>query len=189
MNAWIEFFALWLADFYLAATILLTIASAIPPRAFISSVLTEAQIRASLRQQLGMKGRAARIATLRKRGRFLYGFTALTAGTLSIDWYYLPPGAHLARAAPVLFAAGSVAFPTAGTKTVVLRVTKAGRKLMRRRKRIALVAKGTFTPGGFIHLGCRQPYFETADILDPVLHFSRDLVAEDREALRQALAA
>lgn len=132
-----------------SAAILLTIAPATVPRAFLSTVLTEAQIFASLRQQLGMKGRAARIASLRKRGRFAYGFTALTAGTLSIGWYYLPPGARLARAAaPVLVAAGGASFRTAGTKAVVLKVTKAGRRLLRGRRRIALVAKGRFTPSG-----------------------------------------
>jgi len=137
-----------------SATILLAISPALPPRAFLSTVLTEAQIRASLRQQLGMKGRSARIASLRKRGRFPFAFTALTAGTLSIGWYYLPPGAHLAsrplagRASPVLFAAGKLSFRSAGTKTAVLTLTKAGRRLLRRRKRVALVAKGTFTPTG-----------------------------------------
>lgn len=132
-----------------SATILLTIAPATVPRAFLSTVLTEAQIFASLRQQLGMKGRAARIASLRKRGRFAYAFTALTAGTLSIGWYYLPPGARLARqAAPVLVAAGGASFRAAGTKAVVLKVTKAGRRLLRGRRRIALVAKGRFTPSG-----------------------------------------
>lgn len=130
-------------------TLLLTIAPAIAPRAFLSTALTEAQIRASLRQQLGMKGRAARISSLRRRGRFPYAFTALTAGALSIGWYHLPPGSHLAQqAAPLLVAAGGTSFRAAGTKTIVLRVTKAGRRLLRRRKRIALVAKGTFTPSG-----------------------------------------
>lgn len=131
-----------------SAPIVLTIAPAIPPRAFLSTVLTEAQLRASLRQQLGMKGRAARIATLRKRGRFPFGFTALTAGTLSIRWYYLPPGTHLAQRAPVLVAAGGTSFRTAGTKTVVLKLTRAGHKLLRRHKRLTLVVKGTFTPTG-----------------------------------------
>lgn len=137
-----------------SATILLTISPALPARAFLSTVLTEAQIRASLRQQLGMKGRAARVAALRKRGRFPYAFTALTAGTLTIGWYYLPPGTHLARrplarrASPLLFAGGKLSFRAAGTKTVTLTVTKAGRRLLRNRKRLALVAKGTFTPSG-----------------------------------------
>jgi alpha-tubulin suppressor-like RCC1 family protein len=133
-----------------SATIALTIAGLpSPPRAFVSSTLTEAEIRASLRQQLGIKGSSARIASVRKHRSFTYGFTALTAGLLAIDWYYVPPGAHLARhAVPVLLAAGRLRFATAGTRKITLKLTPAGRRLLRKRKRIALTAKGSFTPLG-----------------------------------------
>ncbi|HEX3910166.1 MAG TPA: putative Ig domain-containing protein [Solirubrobacteraceae bacterium] len=129
-----------------SATLPLTIAP--PPRARISSTLTEAQIRSSLMKQLGIKGARVRIATLRKRRSYTYGFTALTAGTLAIDWYYLPPGARLARAAPVPFAAGKVDFANAGTKRITLKLSARGRKLLRRRKSIKLSARGSFTPRG-----------------------------------------
>jgi alpha-tubulin suppressor-like RCC1 family protein len=130
-----------------SAPILLTTAAATPVRAFLSTTLTEAQIRQSLRQQLGIKGRQLRIASLRKRKRYSYGFTALTAGTLAIAWYYVPPGARApSSTAPVLFAAGHATFRTAGTKLVVLKLTGRGRKLLRHRRRIALVARGSFTP-------------------------------------------
>jgi alpha-tubulin suppressor-like RCC1 family protein len=130
-----------------SATILLTTAAAPPTRAFLSTALTEAQIRQSLRQQLGIKGRAVRIARLRKRGRYSYGFTALTAGTLAIAWYYVPPGARApSSSAPVLFAAGHATFHTAGTRVLVLSLTGRGRRLLRHHKRIALVARGSFTP-------------------------------------------
>jgi Regulator of chromosome condensation (RCC1) repeat/Putative Ig domain len=118
------------------------------PRAFISSTLTEAELRASLRQQLGIKGTTARIASLRKRRSFTSGFTALTAGRLAIDWYYVPAGAHLARAVPTLLASGAQSFAHAGTRTITLKLTLAGRRLLRKRARIALVAKGSFTPSG-----------------------------------------
>ncbi len=138
-----------------SAPIVLTIAPASLPRAFISSTLTEGLIRSSLRAQLGTKGRQIRLKTLRRRRSYAYGFTALTSGALTIDWYYLPPGARLARGAhaaqganPVLFASGSASFATAGTKKVTLRLTLAGRKLLRHRKRIALTALGSFTPRG-----------------------------------------
>lgn len=138
-----------------SAPIVLTIAAATPTRAFISSTLTEAQIRSSLGMQLGTKGRQIKLKTLRKRRSYAYGFTALTPGALTIDWYYLPPGAHLARGAraaqsarPVLFASGSTSFATAGSKKVTVRLTLAGRKLLRHRKRITLTALGSFTPRG-----------------------------------------
>ncbi|HWF32128.1 MAG TPA: hypothetical protein VG188_06195 [Solirubrobacteraceae bacterium] len=138
-----------------SAPIALTIAARTPARAFISSTLTEAQIRSSLAMQLGTKGRQISLKTLRRRRSYAYGFTALTPGALTIDWYYVPPGARLARSAaaaqspkPVLFASGSASFATAGTKKVTLRLTLAGRKLLRHRKRIALTALAGFTPRG-----------------------------------------
>jgi alpha-tubulin suppressor-like RCC1 family protein len=128
------------------ATLALTIAPV--PRAFVSSTLTEAQLRANLTMQLGIKGARLRIATLRKRGRYSYGFTALTAGTLAIDWYFLPPGAHLATAKPVLLAGGKLVFANAGTKVITLKLSALGRRLLRRRKSIKLTARGSFTPRG-----------------------------------------
>jgi alpha-tubulin suppressor-like RCC1 family protein len=127
----------------------LTIVPAQATHAFISSTLTQAQLRSSLSMQLGAKGRRLRIAALRKRRSYVYAFTALTAGTLRIDWYYLPPGAGLARAKPTLFASGSLSFPAAGTRKVTLRLTPAARKLLRHRRRgIALTVQGSFAPRG-----------------------------------------
>ena len=55
------------------------------------------------------------------------------------------------------------------------------------RIRLVFHEEGTFSPGGFIHPGCRQAYFETGDILEQVLHFSPALSQDDREALRAEL--
>jgi hypothetical protein len=57
------------------------------------------------------------------------------------------------------------------------------------RIRLAFWEEGRFAPGGFVHLDCRRAYFETDDILDRVLHFSRDLGADEREELRRAWPA
>ena len=129
-----------------SATIPLTVVArpALSTRAPIRSTLTELELLASLGKQLGMKGRVAHIASLRKRRRYSYAFTALTAGTLSIDWYYLPPGAHLASAAPVLVAGGRQVFQSAGTKLITVKLTKRGRGLLRRRRSIRLTAAGRF---------------------------------------------
>jgi hypothetical protein len=54
------------------------------------------------------------------------------------------------------------------------------------RIRLVYWEEGRFAPGGFVHLGCRKAYFETDDILDRVLHFSRDLGADEREELKRA---
>ena len=55
------------------------------------------------------------------------------------------------------------------------------------RIRLVYFDEGRFSPGGYIHLGCREDYFETDDILDQVLHFSPGLSEADREELRHAL--
>jgi hypothetical protein len=56
------------------------------------------------------------------------------------------------------------------------------------RIRLVFHEEGTFSPGGFIHLACRQPYFETDDIVEAVLHFSAALEEADREALKKELS-
>jgi hypothetical protein len=55
------------------------------------------------------------------------------------------------------------------------------------RIRVVFYEEGRFAPGGYVHLGCREAYFETGGILDPVLQFSPDLSDADREALGRAL--
>ena len=57
--------------------------------------------------------------------------------------------------------------------------------------RIRLVGydEGQFSPLGFIHVACAKDYFETADILEHVLHFSPALSNAEREELRSVLAA
>jgi len=54
------------------------------------------------------------------------------------------------------------------------------------RIRIVFYEEGSFSPGGFVHLDCRQAYFETDDVQDQVLHFSSTLSSEEREELRRA---
>ena len=55
------------------------------------------------------------------------------------------------------------------------------------RIRLVFYEEGRFMPSGFIHLGCREGYFETRDVLAPVLHFSPGLTDEDLADLRRSL--
>jgi hypothetical protein len=55
------------------------------------------------------------------------------------------------------------------------------------RIRLVFFEEVRFAPGGYVHLDCRQAYFETEDLRDQVLHFSRALNDEAREELRRAL--
>jgi hypothetical protein len=52
------------------------------------------------------------------------------------------------------------------------------------RIRLVFYQEGQFSAGGFVHLHCRKPYFETDDVMDQLLHFSPDLSADEREDLR-----
>ncbi len=56
------------------------------------------------------------------------------------------------------------------------------------RLRLVFHEEGTFAPAGFIHLGCRGPYFEADDIAEQVLHFSASLDEAGREALEAEFA-
>ena len=51
------------------------------------------------------------------------------------------------------------------------------------RVRVVFWEEGRFTPGGYVHLGCRTAYFGTDAVLDRLLHFSPGLDETDREDL------
>jgi len=57
------------------------------------------------------------------------------------------------------------------------------------RIRLVFYEEGRFSPGGFVHLACRKAYFESGDILDPLLHFSPQLNDEERGELVRACGA
>ncbi len=56
------------------------------------------------------------------------------------------------------------------------------------RIRIVYYEEGRFAPGGYVHLGCRNDYFETDAVRDPILQFSAALSDAEREELVRALA-
>jgi hypothetical protein len=114
---------------------------------------TSAQIRAGLLAALAPKGKRARIAALLKRA-FSLSFHALVPGTLSIGWYFVPPGAHLARSGrkakpkQVLIAAGSARFAKPGTYTFKIKLTARGKQLLGHATHLGVTAKGVFKPAG-----------------------------------------
>jgi hypothetical protein len=54
------------------------------------------------------------------------------------------------------------------------------------RIRIVFYEEGRFAPGGYVHLGCRTAYFETEEVLEPILHFSPALSETERAELIRA---
>jgi hypothetical protein len=49
--------------------------------------------------------------------------------------------------------------------------------------------EGRFMPSGSIHLDCRKDYFESHEVLAPLLHFSPDLSDDDRAKLSRLTSA
>jgi hypothetical protein len=54
------------------------------------------------------------------------------------------------------------------------------------RIRVVFYEEGRFAPGGYVHLGCRTAYFETDEVLEPVLRFSPALGETERAELIRA---
>jgi hypothetical protein len=114
-------------------------------------VLSSAQIAPLVGQQLTPSRKAAKIAAVLKGGGLTVVFKAPEAGTALIDWYEVPPGAKLAKKAkpkPVLVGAGHQTFSAPGTATIKIKLTAAGKSLLKHAKQLKLTAKGTFTPTG-----------------------------------------
>jgi trypsin len=108
------------------------------------------QIQTLLAKELTPTGKGAKIASLLKAGGWTITFEALEAGIAVLQYYQLPPGAKLAKAnaKPVLVAAGRASFSAAGTMKLKVKLTSAGKRLLKHRRGRKLTAKGTFTPAG-----------------------------------------
>jgi len=115
----------------------------------VTATISSAQLKASLAGQLVPTGKAAKLAGLLKNGGLTMNFTALEAGQVVVGWYSVPAGAKLAthsKAKSVLVASGKLTFSGAGTGRFKIRLTAAGRRLLKHAKQVKLEAKGTFTP-------------------------------------------
>lgn len=93
-------------------------------------------------------GKLAKITVLLAHNGYAATFTAPAAGSLSIGWYQVPSGAHLAARKPVLVASGTAKFPVPGTRRLTIKLTAAGRSLLKRSGRLKLVAQAIFAPTG-----------------------------------------
>jgi hypothetical protein len=123
--------------------------------------VSTAQIVSMLAKEITPLEPAAHIARLLRRRGFTLSFTAPEAGTATVSWYLVPPHARLAkksRARPVLVATGSHTFTAAATATISIHPTSAGERILRRARRIKLVAKGTFATAGGSTVDLIKPF-------------------------------
>jgi hypothetical protein len=97
-----------------------------------------------------LRAKVPTIAAMLKAGGANLSFTAPGAGLLSVEW--AASGAHKASrtSKPTLIAAATKSFATAGRGTIRVRLTAAGRKLLRRNRTLRLVESAAFTPHGEI---------------------------------------
>ncbi len=117
---------------------------------FTITTASPTAIAALLRRELTPDS-SAKIAKLLGSGGFTVTFKALEAGAGAIAWYQVPAGALLAKKSDpksLLVASGRLTFPVAGTAKLKLKLTAAGKRLLKGKKRLKLIAKGTFTPPG-----------------------------------------
>jgi hypothetical protein len=97
-------------------------------------------------------GPAASIAAVLKAGSYPAAFQAPGAGKAQIAWYQGSPSARIARAQKsLLVAKGAKTFTEAGKATIKIKLTPKGKALLgkvKKGQKLALSAKGSFTPEG-----------------------------------------
>jgi hypothetical protein len=106
-------------------------------------------LRRAISSVLAPGGAPAKIGALLKHGGLTETFTAPEPGALVIQWWQVPPGAHLAKRSkrnPVLVAQGGAVFSVAGAGKIKVSLTGAGRRLLASAKDLKLTASVRFTP-------------------------------------------
>ena len=117
--------------------------STVPPD--VIPALTGADVLGVLRTQLARVQHRARISSLRRRGLYAFPVAAPADGTLELVWYQTPPSArHSQNGKPLVVALSRTVYARAATKTVTLRLTSAGRRLIARSSSLELTLMGVF---------------------------------------------
>lgn len=107
-----------------------------------------ADIKTWLRRQLAPVGKGARIGALLKNRGCTFSTNTLSAGRVTIYWYYVPPGARLAKHRPTLVATGKASFAGARRVTLTMKLTASGQRILNARRKLQLTATGTYTASG-----------------------------------------
>jgi Carboxypeptidase regulatory-like domain len=123
-----------------------------------ASAATTAQLKALLTSLLSPRGKNAKIGALLKHRGYAISFVSLIAGRLSIAWYLVPKGAHVAAAKPVLAAVGKISTPASGASKLTVKLTAKGRSLLALGKPLKLTAKGVLAASGRPSLIVTRPF-------------------------------
>jgi hypothetical protein len=95
---------------------------------------------------LSPHGHAAKIGAILKHGGYTLTPTIPAGTTLTIDWYKVPKGLHLAAQKPVVVAAGSASPTASGPVKLTIKLTNMGKRLLRQSKTVMITARGTLKP-------------------------------------------
>ncbi len=95
-----------------------------------------------------LPNKSLRIAGLLKKGLYALRFKAPAAGTATITWSYTPPKHGKKKPAPVVIASGKLSFHKAGTAAIDIRLTKAGKQILRRVSRLKITVVCSFATAG-----------------------------------------
>lgn len=120
------------------------------PESTSSAHVSTTQIALSLAHQLITVDKSLKVDALLKSG-VSASFTALEAGTVTVQLYDVPKGATIAKKAKakaVLVAGGSMTYSGNSTKKLTIHLTTAGRKLLKGKKKLKLETVATFTSSG-----------------------------------------
>jgi hypothetical protein len=133
-------------------------APAVAVLASTTSVASAAELKELLLGLLAPSGKNAKIAAVLKHGGYALSFSALTPGQLTISWYLVPKGAHVAKAKPTLVARGQVALSAAGGSKLVIKLTSRGRALLKHAHKIKLTALGSMAGTGGVHVSASKAF-------------------------------
>jgi hypothetical protein len=100
---------------------------------------------------LAPHGKSATIGALLAHGGYTFTLSAPAPGTLTITWYYVPPGAHVSKAKkpkPIAIASARVSFSKAGPAHVTVRLTPAGRHMLAHARTLHVVSKAGYQATG-----------------------------------------
>ena len=108
------------------------------------------EVTGAITKTLTPLGNSASINMILTNGGYVATFDAPEGGTVTITWYDVPAGATVANAhkklKPIIVAIGTHSFSKAGTGKLKIKLTSAGRKLLKHSKKLNLTAVGTFRP-------------------------------------------
>lgn len=94
-----------------------------------------------------------KIRGLLRKHQVKVSFTAPAPGTLALK---LTASGAAAKKKPVVIASGRASFPAAGKKTVVLKLTSNGKKVLKHKRKLKATLSATFTPTGGVAISAKR---------------------------------